>query len=102
MKTRTIIWEIFSGMVLINLSFSLYAAELDASIKEIATELAPQINLRTPKKIAVASFSDLNGRQSALGAFIAEELNIALFSAGKFDVVERREFDNVSTYAKLI
>ncbi len=50
---------------------------------------------KAAKKIAVVSFTDLNGYESALSSFIAEELITALFSEGNFDVVERRELDRV-------
>jgi TolB-like protein len=95
MKIRSMMPRFVTVLVMITLSFSLYAAELELSIKEIAKELATQLKEKAAKKIAVVSFSDLNGYESALSSFISEELITALFSEGKFDVVERRELDRV-------
>lgn len=71
------------------------AADLDTSIQEIGKSLAVQMKERQAKKLAVVSFSDLNGYQSALGDFIAEELITTLFNEGDFDIVERRELERV-------
>lgn len=71
------------------------ADKLESSIQEIGKEIGAQIKERQAKKLAVFSFSDLNGYQSALGDFIAEELITALFSEGDFDVVERRELSRI-------
>ena len=116
MKNTSMMPRFLTALVIMTLSFSLYAveveapinetkeaknespineAELEPAIKKIAKELATQMKEKAVKKIAVVSFSDLNGYESALSSFIAEELITALFSEGKFDVVERRELDRV-------
>lgn len=81
--------------VMIFLSPVLFAAELNSSIQKIAKELSVQMKTRQAKKLAVANFSDLNGYQSILGDFIAEELVTALYKEGEFDIVERRELSRI-------
>lgn len=69
------------------------AQDLDQSIQELAKQLYERMASSRVKKVAVVEFPDLNGYQSSLGQFIAEELITALsLSAqpGQFDVVERR------------
>ncbi len=76
---------------------------LEASIHQLAKEIAAQMTQRNIKKIAIDDFTDLNGRQSALGDFISEELvtNFYTAGAGSFDVVERRELARVMQEQKL-
>ena len=81
--------------VMIFFSPVLFAAELNPSIQKIAKELSAQMKTRQAKKLAVANFSDLNGYQSILGDFIAEELVTALYKEGEFDIVERRELSRI-------
>jgi TolB-like protein len=69
------------------------AQDIDQSIQDLAKQLYQRMAATQVKKVAVVEFPDLNGYQSALGQFIAEELITALaLSAqpGQFDVVERR------------
>lgn len=69
------------------------AQDIDQSIQDLAKQLYSRMAATQVKKVAVVEFADLNGFQSALGQFIAEEMITALsLSAqpGQFDVVERR------------
>jgi curli biogenesis system outer membrane secretion channel CsgG len=69
------------------------AQDLDQSIHDLAKQLYDRMAATQVNKVAVVEFPDLNGYQSALGQFIAEELITSLsLSAqpGQFDVVERR------------
>lgn len=65
---------------------------LEDGVRELAAQLTQAMGGQV-KKLAVIEFPDLNGYQSSLGQFIAEEL-VTYLSAGKapaqFDVVERR------------
>ena len=73
------------------------AKDLESGIRDLAGQLAQGMAGQV-KKLAVVEFPDLNGYQSTLGQFIAEEL-ITQLSAGKspsqFDVVERRQLARV-------
>ena len=73
------------------------AQSFDENVKTISKELGAQMKERNAEKVAVVGFSDLNGFQSAFGDFLSEELVSALFGAGDFDVVERREINRVLT-----
>lgn len=76
---------------------------LEASIKQLAKDIAGQMTQRNISKIAIDDFTDLNGRKSALGDFISEELvtNFYMTGSGSFDVVERRELARVMKEQKL-
>jgi len=74
------------------------AQDLEAGIQEIAQQLSTAMGSGKVKKLAVVEFPDLNGYQSALGQFIAEELITQLSvgtNAGQYDVVERRQLARV-------
>ncbi|MDH4163787.1 MAG: CsgG/HfaB family protein [Nitrospirota bacterium] len=59
--------------------------QFDKLAREVVANVAPQ-----KRKIAVIEFSDMNGRVTNLGKFIAEELTTRLFSTGRFEVIERQ------------
>ncbi len=73
------------------------AQEVEPAIQELAGQLSQSMAGQV-KKLAVVEFPELNGHQSALGQFIAEEL-ITNFSSGarlgQFDIVERRQLARV-------
>ncbi len=74
------------------------AQDLEGGIQEIAQQLSSSMGGGKVRKLAVVEFPDLNGYQSALGQFIAEELVTQLSigtNAGQFDVVERRQLARV-------
>ncbi len=79
--------------------FPSYAADdLETGIQEVAKQLSAAMVGGKVKKVAIVEFPDLNGYQSALGQFIAEELITQLSigaNAGQFDVVERRQLMRV-------
>jgi TolB-like protein len=74
------------------------AEDLEGGIQEIAQQLSAALEGGKVKKLAVVEFPDLNGYQSALGQFVAEELITQLSvgaNAGRYDVVERRQLARV-------
>ena len=74
------------------------AQDLEGGIQEVAQQLSAAMGSGKVKKLAIVEFPDLNGYQSALGQFIAEELITQLSigaNAGQFDVVERRQLARV-------
>lgn len=70
---------------------------LEDAIARIATELSQQMKNSQITKLAVVPFPDLNGYQSALGEFVAEELvtQLVVQEPGRFDIVERRQLAKV-------
>ncbi len=96
-------------LILLFLSFTLplssYSQDsgLEASIQQLAVDIAGQMKQRNIQKIAIDDFTDLNCYMSALGDFISEELvtNFYTQSLGNFDVVERRELARVIKEQKL-
>lgn len=78
-----------------SLTLASTAQSIDESVTSIATELSTQIEKRGASKIALYGFSELNGYESALGDYLTEEMITALFISGDFDIVARRELDQV-------
>ncbi|MFH1288835.1 MAG: FlgO family outer membrane protein [bacterium] len=92
--------------VVIFLSFSsiaFAAPDLDAGIQELALQISKNMASSNKKKIAIIEFSDLDGRITSFGQFLAEELVTQLFitSPGQFEVVERRQLMKVLSEQKL-
>ncbi len=73
---------------------------LDAQLDRIASEIAARMP-QLKAKIAVIEFSDIDGRISNLGKFLAEELTTRLFSTGRLNVIERQLINNVLKEQKL-
>lgn len=71
------------------------AETVDEAITKIAASLGTQATEKGAKDLAVVGFSEINGYQSAMTDFLAEELTTALFSAGDFSVVERSQLARV-------
>ncbi len=73
---------------------------LDSRFDKLASEIAANI-VQQKTKIAVIGFSEMNGRVTNLGTFIAEELTTRLCSMGRFQVIERQLINNVLKEQKL-
>ena len=73
------------------------AGSLEEALAGIVANLSQQMKESQTNKVAVVPFPDLNGFQSALGEFLAEELITQLFvqNPGRFAVVERRQLNKV-------
>lgn len=71
------------------------AQTLDESISKIAGELAEQAQSKGATDLAIVGFSELNGYESAMTDYLAEELVTAFFAGGAFNIVERRELERV-------
>jgi TolB-like protein len=96
---RAAIVSLLANFILVSMRAPAFAADdLEAGVKEISQQLASAMGGGKVKKLAVVEFPDLNGYQSSLGQFIAEELITQLSTganAGQFDVVERRQLTRV-------
>lgn len=71
------------------------AGTAEEAINEIATSLGAQATEKNTTNLAVVGFSEINGYQSAMTDYLAEELTTALFSAGDFSIVERSQLARV-------
>ena len=74
------------------LSFLLGLAEMCAAqdLQSMASTISQRIAASGRKSVAVTDFTDLDGRPTKLGRFLAEEFSDALFSQAKgFDVIDR-------------
>jgi len=100
-KIKKIFWIgsfVFLYFVLITHSLLSYEKE----IKAISLSTAESIVNAGKKIIAVVDFTDLQGNVTELGRFLAEELSVALASAGKgFEVVDRTHLKKIIEEHKL-
>ena len=76
---------------------------LELRLAEMSRALVVAFPESSTAKIAVTDFADLNGYQSALGKFVAEELTtqLAINGAGRITVIERRHLMSVLSEQKL-
>ena len=83
-------------------SVATVANAYEEQVKSLSATLAKNIMHSDKKSIAVVDFSDLQGRVTDLGRFLAEELSVNLVSAGKgFQVVERTRLKTILEEHKL-
>jgi TolB-like protein len=66
-----------------------WAVPVDMAMDELARQITTQISNQKKRKVAVLDFSDLNGQDSKLGKFIAEEILTRLVKENEVSVVER-------------
>jgi len=71
------------------------ASGLEDGIKELAATLATEATTRGIRRLAVTDFTDLEGRVTPLGRFLAEELSTALAQAGSVQVVDRHQVNQL-------
>lgn len=77
------------------------AADLDEGVEELAREIQRQIARLGRKAVAVVDFSDLEGRITLLGRFVADELSARLVRGGEVRVVDRQHLGRVIEEQKL-
>ena len=64
--------------------------DFDQTIRSLSVELAEKLTANGKQTVAVANFTDLQGNDTELGQFLAEEFSIALTEASNgFSVVDR-------------
>lgn len=70
-------------------------------IKDLANQIAASVSKERKTSIAVVGFHELDGRSSALGAFLTEELTTQLFGVPGLEIVERTMLDRILAELKL-
>lgn len=74
---------------------------LDQQIGVLVEQIITGLTQSQATKLAVIPFADLQGNDSQLGRYIAEELTTKLYQAGRFEVVERTLLEQVIAEQKL-
>lgn len=74
---------------------------LDQQIGVLVEQIINGLTQSQATKLAVIPFADLQGNDSQLGRYIAEELTTKLYQAGRFEVVERTLLEQVIAEQKL-
>ena len=77
------------------------ARDLDRQIGDLADQLLAGLTFARADKVAVMDFPGLDGRVTPFGQYLAEELTTRLVRAGRFQVVERRQLDQLLAEQKL-
>jgi TolB-like protein len=75
--------------------------ELDRQIDTLTEQIINSLTAQKINKIAVIEFSNLEGKVSDLGRYLAEELTTRLFRTGRFQIVERRLMNKMIEEQKL-
>jgi TolB-like protein len=89
-------------LLVLVLSCPLIGEELEAGIGKLSLSLSEGISRSGIKKVSVIDFTDLDGRPSELGRFMAEDLSVALVNSAKgFSVMDRANMRKVLDELKL-
>jgi TolB-like protein len=99
MNRKFLIALLVSVLIISNFAFA--AEELDSKFDELTNQIVTNITLNSKSRIAVIEFSDIDGKVTALGKFVAEELTTRLFITKKFEVIERELLNKVIQEHKL-
>ena len=97
-KTVTLVW---TNLLFLGLLF-LSALSHGQEVKDIAPRLVDAITKSGKKTVAVVDFTDLQGRVTELGRFLADEVSVDLVSDAKnFDVIDRANLKTLLQEHKL-
>jgi TolB-like protein len=75
--------------------------DLDKQIDNLAGQIISNLDVKKTHKIAVIEFTNLEGKVSDLGKYLAEELTTRLFRTGRFRIVERQLMKKMMEEQKL-
>ncbi|HXI24350.1 MAG TPA: FlgO family outer membrane protein [Pyrinomonadaceae bacterium] len=74
----------------------------EVGLNDLATKIITRFRGNQKKSLAVLDFRDVDGKQTKLGIFLAEELTTKLFESGKFEkIVERAQLQRIIENNKL-
>lgn len=68
---------------------------LDSELNNLAGQISQSFSENEKTDIAIIEFSDIDGKITNLGRFLAEELTTRLYMSGKFNVVERQLLNKI-------
>ena len=68
---------------------------LDSKLDELVSQIVTSLSQNQKSKIAIIEFSDIQGKVSNLGRYLAEELTTRLYRTGQFEVVERQLLNKI-------
>lgn len=84
------------------MSFPLVAMAFEKEVNDLSQRMSEKIVQAGKKRVAVVDFTDLGGRTTELGRFLAEEFSVAIASSGKgFEVVDRTHLKSIIQEHKL-
>jgi TolB-like protein len=75
--------------------------ELDKQIDILSEQIISSLTVQKSTKVAVIEFTNLEGKVTGLGKYLAEELTTRLFLTGRFQIVERRLMNKMIDEQKL-
>jgi TolB-like protein len=71
-------------------------------LRALSSQIAERVNSSGRKSVAVMDFTDLEGRPTRLGRYLAEEFSVALLSDAKsFEVIDRTHLNTLMQEHKL-
>ncbi len=68
---------------------------MDSKLYDLVSQIVLSLSQNQKSKIAIIEFSDIQGKVSNLGRYLAEELTTRLYLTGKFEIVERQLLNKI-------
>lgn len=68
---------------------------LNSELTLLSTQISQSFSTNSKTDIAIVEFSDIEGRSTHLGRYIAEELTTHLYTSGHFNIVERQMLNKI-------
>jgi TolB-like protein len=101
-----ILKQLFLSVLFSISAVSVFSQDFDKKINDAATEIATKITATGKQNVAIVEFDNLDGSQSQLGVFLADEIasSLAMQSANqtKFTVLERANLDLILQEKKIL
>lgn len=94
---RSLSWLVLG----LTLTIPAFGQILDKEIGSLAGRLSKTLVAKSKTKIAVADFTDLQGRPTELGRFLAEQLSVELVNAPGMAVMDRANLKSILAEHKL-
>src|SRR5688572_16760372 len=80
----------FAAAILFMVSARPCAAQtLSQSVSDVAARISAALSSKGFKNVAIIDFTDLQGRPTELGRFLAERLTIEMVQVGRVSVIDR-------------
>lgn len=103
MQTRpsSFLWRLIAALFLL-VSVCAHCQSLDKALSEFAEKLSAQVKESGRKKITILDFSDLKGKTTELGRFLAEQLSVSMIEhRSGFSVMDRANINTILAEHKL-
>ncbi|QMW01716.1 FlgO family outer membrane protein [Spirosoma foliorum] len=88
MNRSSFLATLFFGIFIYNNALS---QDVRSQLRQIANDLAKQIEAKGKKRVAVASFLDLQNQETELGRYMADKFSLGLSNSPNLEVLDRSQ-----------